>query len=278
VIEQEEKVTLPLEDICSIVIEEQAVNITAVALSKLAEHNITLFTCDQKRMPNGVLQPFQKHSRQVSVLHMQYTYSKPFKKRIWQRIVIQKLINQGKCLEYLNKEGADELYRISKTVDSGDSTNREAYGAKKYFQCLFGSEFTRRSDSVINAALNYGYAIMRGIVARSLVGYGFLPCLGIYHDNELNKFNLADDFMEILRPLVDLYVAKHVQPDDEFSPSIRADLYNLVNMDILLNGEKLTVTNAVEEMVKSFVSASRNQDPSLLKLSELLPLQLHAYE
>ena len=209
---------------------------------------------------------------------MQYAYSKPFKKRIWQRIVIQKLINQGKCLEFLNKQGADELYRISKTVDSGDSNNREAYGAKKYFQYLFGNEFTRRSDSVINAALNYGYAIMRGLVARSLVGYGFFPCLGIYHDNELNKFNLADDFMEVLRPLVDLYVAHHVQPDDEFSSSIRADLYNLVNMDILLNEEKLTVVNAVEEMAKSFVTASRSQDPSLLKLPELLPLQLHVYE
>ncbi|MED3723766.1 type II CRISPR-associated endonuclease Cas1 [Geobacillus stearothermophilus] len=278
VIEQEEKVSIPLEDICSIIIEEQAVSVTVAALSKKAEHNIALFTCDQKRLPNGVLQPFQKHSRQVGVLHMQYAYSKPFKKRIWQRVVIQKLINQGKCLEFLNKEGADELYRISKTVDSGDSNNREAYGAKKYFQYLFGSEFTRRSDSVVNASLNYGYAIMRGLVARSLVGYGFFPCLGIYHDNELNKFNLADDFMEVLRPLVDLYVAQHIQPDDEFSPSIRADLYNLANMDILVNGEKLTVVNAVEEMIKSFVTASRSQDPSLLKLPELLPLQLHVYE
>ena len=113
-IEQEEKVSIPLEDICSIVIEEQAVSVTVAALSKMAEHNIALFTCDQKRLPNGVLQPFQKHSRQVGVLHMQYAYSKPFKKRIWQRVVIQKLINQGKCLEFLNKEGADELYRISK--------------------------------------------------------------------------------------------------------------------------------------------------------------------
>ncbi|MEK4221202.1 type II CRISPR-associated endonuclease Cas1 [Bacillus sp. FSL W8-0116] len=278
VIEQEEKVAIPLEDICSIMIEEPAVTITSVALSKMAEYNIALITCDKKRLPNGVLQPFQKHSRQLSVLHMQYAYSKPFKKRIWQQIVIQKLVNQGKCLELLNKEGAEELYRISKTVDSGDMNNREAYGAKKYFHYLFGDQFTRRSDNTINTALNYGYAIMRGIVARSLVNYGFFPCLGIYHDNDLNKFNLADDFMEVLRPLVDLYVAQKINIDDEFSPEIRADLYNLANADILINNEKLTVVNAVEEMAKSFVTASKSQNPSFLKLPELLPIQLHVYE
>jgi CRISPR-associated protein Cas1 len=278
VIEQEEKISVPLEDLCSIVIEEPAVTITSVALSKMAEYNITLFTCDQKRLPNGVLNSFQKHSRQLSVLHMQYAFSKPFKKRIWQQIVVQKLINQGKCLEFLTKDGAEEIYRISKTVDSGDTNNREAYGAKKYFQYLFGSQFTRRSDNTLNIALNYGYAIMRGIVARSLVNYGFFPCLGIYHDNELNSFNLADDFMEVLRPLVDLYVAKNISHDDEFSSTIRADLYNLTNVDILINGEKLTVSNAIEEMIKSFVTASRNQNPSFLKLPELLPIKLHVYE
>ncbi|KXG09900.1 CRISPR-associated endonuclease Cas1 [Anoxybacillus sp. P3H1B] len=278
VIEQEEAVSIPLEDICSILIEEPAVTVTSVALSKMAEYNIALFTCDQKRLPNGVFNTFQKHSRQLSVLYMQYAYTKPFKKRIWQQIVIQKLINQGKCLEFLNKEGAEDLYRISKTVDSGDTNNREAYGAKKYFHYLFGSQFTRRSDNTINIALNYGYAIMRGIVARSLVNYGFFPCIGIHHDNDLNKFNLADDFMEVLRPLVDLYVAQHVNPDDEFSASIRADLYNLANVDILINDETLTVVNAVEEIAKSFVTASKTQNPSCLKLPKLLPLQLHVYE
>ncbi|MBE2908621.1 MULTISPECIES: type II CRISPR-associated endonuclease Cas1 [Anoxybacillus] len=278
VIEQEDTVSIPLEDLCSIIIEEHAVTITAATLSKMAECNIALFTCDQKRLPNGLLNTFQKHSRQLSVLQMQYTYTKPFKKRIWQQIVTQKLTNQGKCLEFLSKDGADDLYRISKTVDSGDTNNREAYGAKKYFRYLFGEGFNRRNDNTINIALNYGYAIMRGIVARSLVNYGFFPCIGIYHDNELNKFNLADDFMEVLRPLVDLHVAQHIQEDDEFSSSIRADLYNLVNADILMDKEKLTVTNAVEEMVKSFVTASRNEKPSFLKLPELLPIQIHTYE
>lgn len=278
VIEQEEKVDVPLEDICSIVIEEPAVTITSAALSRMAEYNIAVFTCDKKRLPNGVLNSFQKHSRQLSVLHMQYAFSKPFKKRIWQQIVIQKLINQGKCLEILKKDGAGELYRISKTVDSGDTNNREAFGAKKYFQYLFGNQFTRRSDNTINIALNYGYAIMRGVVARSLVNYGFFPCLGIYHDNDLNSFNLADDFMEVLRPLVDLYVAENISHDDEFSSTIRADLYNLVNVDILIKDERLTVSNAVDEMIKTFVTASRNQNPSFLKLPELLPVKLHEYE
>lgn len=278
IIDKEEKVSIPLEDICSVIIEDQQVVITTSVLSAFSEYNIVLFTCNEKRLPNGILTAFHKHSRQLGVLQMQYALSKPFKKRIWQRIIISKLQNQGKCLELLNKEGFSELYSISRSVDSGDTTNREAYGAKIYFVRLFGRNFTRRNDETINVALNYGYAILRGLIARSLVNYGFFPCLGIYHDNELNSFNLVDDFIEVFRPLVDLFVAENVTNKHDFSSELRVKLYNLLNMDILLNNEKLTITNAIEEMVKSFVGACRIQDPSLIKIPELIPINLHSYE
>lgn len=114
-------------------------------------------------------------------------------------------------------------------------------------------------------------------MARSLVNYGLNPCLGLYHDNQLNAFNLADDFMEILRPVVDCYVAAQ-EDTEQWSVEIRADLVNLANTSIMISNEKYSVTTAIDEMVKSFISCCRNQDYTLLKLPNLLPLRVHQYE
>ena len=110
----------------------------------------------------------------------------PFSKRIWQVIIKQKLYNQGKCLEILGLDGYNFLYNLSDVVESGDKGNREAIGAKHYFKCLFGEGFTRDDANGINSALNYGYTIMRGAVARTLVMYGFNATLGVKHCHELN--------------------------------------------------------------------------------------------
>lgn len=276
VVHQEDIITIPLHDIASILIEAPAVTITANVLSACAEHKISLFTCNEKKIPNGIWTGYHQHSRQLTVLQTQLALSKPFKKRIWQRIIIQKINNQAKCLDILNKDGAFELERIAKTVDSGDSSNREAYAAKVYFQMLFGSKFTRRSEDPINRLLNYGYSIMRGLVARSLVNYGFTTCLGVYHDNQMNAFNLADDFMEVLRPVVECHVA--VLDAEKWDTDVRASLVNLGNANIQITGECYAVTAAVDEMIKSLVSCCRQQDPSYLKLPELLPPRVHQYE
>ncbi|RAL26736.1 type II CRISPR-associated endonuclease Cas1 [Thermoflavimicrobium daqui] len=278
VIIQDEEVKIPLEDIATVLLEENASVITGFALSKFSEYNIALFTCNQKHLPNGVLHGFQTHSRQLSVLQRQYALSKPFKKRIWQRIIIQKLLNQAECLSILGKSGYDELIQISKKVDSGDTTNREAYGAQIYFKYLFDGKFHRRQENTVNIALNYGYSIIRGAVARALVSYGFTPCLGIMHSNDLNNFNLADDFMEVYRPMADLCVKMYVDEEMEFSKEIRAQLYNLLNYNVLFHEEKYSIYRSIEEMIKSFVTACRHDDFNQLKLPQLLPLTLHKYE
>lgn len=273
VIQQENIVTIPLQDIATILIESQSVNITTSLLSACSDYRISIIVCDGKHIPNGMLMSYHQHSRQLTVLQMQNNLSKPFKKRVWQQIVIQKIINQSKCLEFLGKENVEKLNNIVKTVESGDKTNRESYAARIYFTSLFGETFTRRSDDSINRLLNYGYSIMRGIVARSIVKYGFTPCLGIHHDSQTNAYNLADDFMEVLRPIVDLYA---VNCDPEiWNVQTRANLVNLSNMEIELNNKKYTVTTAVDEMIKSFIAACRQLDHKYLKLPELLRLKLH---
>lgn len=278
-IKQEDTFQIPLEDIVTITLEEPAISLSSALLSKCIEYQVEIIVCDKKRMPSGILQPFHQHSRQKVVFETQLGLSKPFKKRIWQQIVIRKLENQARCLELVNKaEEAGKIYAISRSVESGDRTNREGYGAKVYFNSLFGTEFQRREENVINIALNYGYSIMRSLVARSLVRYGFSPSIGIFHDSQTNAFNLADDFMEVLRPFIDVTVAINVNEESEWSTEIRKKLFEVLNLVAVWKAERLSVTNGVDQMVKSFVSACRQQDSTLLILPELTNLHNHSYE
>ncbi|GGJ91446.1 CRISPR-associated endonuclease Cas1 [Lentibacillus kapialis] len=279
VIKQEESISIPLEDICTVTLEDPAITITNSVLSKCTEYHVELIVCDKKHMPSGIVQPFHRHSRQKTVLELQMNLGKPFKKRIWQKIVIQKLENQARCLELLHKgEEAQKLYAISRSVESGDRTNREAYGAKLYFESLFGSGFHRRHDNVYNISLNYGYSIIRSLVARSIVRYGFMPSFGIFHDSQTNAFNLADDFMEVLRPFVDVTIAINVSSDSEWSSEIREKLFEVLEIEAVWNSERLNVTHGVDNMIKSFVSACRQQDANVLMLPELTNIAVHAYE
>ncbi|HDX9579619.1 TPA: type II CRISPR-associated endonuclease Cas1 [Bacillus pseudomycoides] len=278
-IQQEETARIPLEDICTITIEDPAITITTALLSKCVEYHVELIICDRKRLPAGILQPFHRHSRQKAVLDVQLGLSKPFKKRIWQQIVTRKIENQARCLDLVNKgEEAQKLYAISKSVESGDRTNREAYGAKVYFTALFGPNFYRRQDDVRNISLNYGYSLVRSLTARALVRYGFTPSIGVFHDSQTNAFNLADDFMEVLRPFVDVIVALNVSDEAEWDSKIREQLFSVLNIEAVWKEERQSITNGVEQMVKSYVSACRQNDASLLVLPELITLRPHTYE
>lgn len=279
VIKQDEQVTIPLEDICTITLEDPAITVTGSLLSKCTEYHVEVIICDRKRMPSGIIQPFHRHSRQKSVMEMQLNLAKPFKKRIWQKIIIRKIENQARCLELLHKgDEAQKLYAISRSVESGDRTNREAYSAKLYFESLFGSGFQRRVDNVYNISLNYGYSIVRSLVARSIIRYGFTPSFGVFHDSQTNAFNLADDFMEVLRPFMDVTIANNVNEDSEWSSDIRKSLFEVLDLVAMWNNERLSITHGVDNMIKSFVSACRQQDANLLSLPELTNIVTHSYE
>lgn len=279
VIHQDEKTSIPLEDICTITLEDPAITITGSLLSKCTEYHVEVIICDRKRMPSGIIQPFHRHSRQKTVMEMQLNLSKPFKKRIWQKIIVRKIENQARCLELLNKgDEAQKLYAISRSVESGDRTNREAYSAKLYFESLFGKGFQRRVDNVYNISLNYGYSIIRSLVARSIIRYGFTPSFGIFHDSQTNAFNLADDFMEVLRPFMDVTIANIVSEDSEWTSEIRKKLFQVLEVVAVWNNEQLSITHGVDNMIKSFVSACRQQDADVLLLPELINISVHRYE
>ncbi len=260
VVEQEDgTVTVPLEDMAALLIEHQQVNLTAVLLSACAEHQIAVITVDETHHPNGVLLAHLPHSRAVKVMRLQMAMSQPRRKRLWQTIVRQKISNQSAVLHYHGEErAACRLAQLSREVRSGDRENAEGVASQIYFPALLGRGFSRKQSRFHNAALNYGYAIIRAAIARSLVAYGFLTALGLHHHSEQNAFNLADDLIEPFRPLLDHYVVHQFPEKDaeHLKPPHKATLVSILHRDISLpesNGEpgRCTLLAAVEAVVIS---------------------------
>ena len=251
---------------------------TACAAAAMAAYGITVFLCDEKHLPNSQILPINQYCRQRKLLMAQYEMGKPLQKQLWQRIVVQKIWNQSECLRLAGRPGWEELRQMSGEVLSNDGDNREAVAAALYFPHLFGEGFSRGSDDPRNAALNYGYAILRGGIARNLVVHGLEPCIGIHHRSELNNFNLADDLIEPFRPIVDLYVAQNFTEDsDVLTPRQKAGLFNLTNCLVKQAGRRYRVMLAIDRTCMAMVNSIAEQC-LMIELPELIPLELHRYE
>lgn len=277
-IEQEEVWNVPLEDISAIVLESQQILITEGLLSKLCESNIIVYICNTKHIPNGYVLPYYQHSRQFKVLKDQISLSEPFKKRCWQKIIKQKVINQAYVLHCIGKFDVEEkLLKMASNIDSGDSKNIEGQAAKIYFENLLKKDFNRNQDNIYNACLDYGYTILRGAIARSISQYGYIPCLGIHHKSELNNFNLADDFIEPFRPIIDLWTIQNISWHDEFTSNIKYALVDLLNFDVIIQGKRQCVLNAINVMISSFTTSIQSKDYERLLIPILIPLERHNY-
>lgn len=278
-IEQEETARIPFEDIAVIVLNHRAITLTHPVLSACAEHGVGLYSTGKNYQPNGAFMPFLSHSRALQVMRRQLSVDKPTTKRTWQRIVKAKISNQALCLDYAHCDGVDRLRSLIPYVRSGDPANIEGQASGIYFKSLFGGQFVRSTESRTNAALNYGYAIVRGSIARLLVAHGFLPAFGLHHHSEQNAFNLADDLIEPLRPLVDLFVSERIQSDSEIlQPSDKALLVELLHYDVQIGIETTSVLSAIEKMVESLGRVLSASKPELIELPALLPLRVHSYE
>lgn len=272
----ENQVDYPLEDVNSIMIENLNTTISTYTLSKFAEFGILCFICNQNHLPSGVVLPFCEHYQTLTMFQNQIECSKPLQKQLWKSVIENKIENQNEVLNICGD--SDSLKHLQETVLSGDSTNNEAKASLIYFKELFGKDFARRDDNVsINAFLNYGYSIIRGFVARSVVVHGFQPFLGINHSNQFNQFNLADDLIEPFRPLVDLFVKIHLSEKTEIDSKTKALLFGIVNYDVLIDGQKQPLSHAIEMYVQSF-QKSLKEGKNLLKEIKIVGLEMHRYE
>lgn len=225
----------PIEDLGFVILENPQITITIKLAQELAENNVAVVFCDSTHLPASMLLNLNVHHLQNEMFSAQIKASEPLKKRLWKQTVIAKIKNQENVLKKLEKNSV-KLNVLAKNVVSGDTTNREAQAARIYWNELFDGDFTRsRFGRAPNNALNYGYAILRAAVARSIVGSGLLPTLGIHHHNKYNAFCLADDIMEPYRPYVDWHIvklndAKHFEQD--LTKQNKADILQILTIDI----------------------------------------------
>ncbi len=282
VVEQTQSARVPFEDIAVIVLNHREITLTHPVLSACGEYGIGLFSTGQNHQPNGVFMPFLSHSRATRMLRLQLEIDRPTAKRAWAEIVKVKIGNQAACLKMAGREGADRLESYARRVRSGDTGRMEAQAAAFYFPQLFGRGFDRGKASWINAALDYGYAVLRGAIARGLVAHGLLPSVGLFHASEQNAFNLADDLIEPFRPLVDLHVGRNLPAvaveAQELTPSDKVALVALLNNDMRMPRGEMTVLAAVEHATEALVRLFEGGSESVLELPRLIGLRQHYIE
>jgi CRISPR-associated protein Cas1 len=280
VVEQEQSARVPFEDIAVIVLNHREITLTHPVLSACADYGIGLYSTGDNHQPNGIFMPFLQHSRATRMQRLQLDLDKPTSKRAWARIVQTKIQNQARCMELLSVAGADRLASYARRVRSGDGGNLEAQASAYYFPQVFGRSFHRSQNNWANAALDYGYAVMRGACARALVAHGMLPSIGLFHSSEQNAFNLADDLIEPYRPVVDLHVAQNrpAIEDAELQPSEKVLLVGLLNVDVAMPRGQMSVLASVEQAAESLARLYDGSSEQVLELPGLIGLRQHVYE
>ena len=224
--ENEEKY-VHLSEIDTIIVDSISVSISAYLLKELADNKINIIFCDEKHNPFGELTCFYGKYNSSKKVYIQSKWKQKNKDIMWQYIVKNKILNQSLILKKIKSENEEKLLSYFDEVKIGDKTNREGHAAKVYFNSLFGKDFVRNENDSINAALNYGYAVLLSTVNKEIVNNGFITQLGIHHKNEFNEYNLTCDLMEIFRPIIDLFV--YFNKDKEFDSNYKMELVNLFN-------------------------------------------------
>lgn len=255
---------ISLGEIYMVIVENTAVSLTAVLLNELVKNKIKVVFCDEKRNPSSeLIQYYGSHDTSLKYKN-QLEWSKESKERIWTRIVYGKIFNQMQFLKKLNKEEYRLLEQYLSELEWNDSSNREGFAAKVYFNAIYGMDFSRNKECFINAALDYGYSIILSAFNREIVASGYFTQLGLCHRNPFNKFNLSSDFMEPFRILVDEEVYK--LEGTEFTKNHKNKLINILNKTVIIDDKNQTVANAIKIYCRSLFSALAENDLEYMKM------------
>jgi CRISPR-associated protein Cas1 len=267
---QQNIIKIPLEDIGVILLDHSQITITQPLLGALLENNCAVITCANNHMPNGLLLPLEGHNTQQERYDFQLEASQPLKKQLWQQTVQAKVMNQGLLLEKNGFE-ANNFKIWSRDIKSGDSDNLEARAAARYWTMIFSKKlenFRRgREGDPPNNLLNYGYAILRAVVARSIVAAGLIPTLGIFHRNRYNAFCLADDIMEPYRPYVDEIVLEIIGSGvncNELTKELKQKLLIIPTLDVVINGERSPLMIATQRTAYSLFTCYEGKSRKIL--------------
>lgn len=267
VVRGETTTKIHLSEISVLLIESTEVSLTAALLAELVRLKIKVIFCDKKRNPAAELIGYYGSHDTSSKVRQQLEWSDTNKKAVWTEIVRVKICNQKKVLDILGKTEGELLEKYVDELQFDDITNREGHAAKVYFNALFGMSFTRADENTINAALNYGYAIILSLCNREIVANGYITQLGLHHSNVFNMYNLGSDLMEPLRPFIDYVVYQLWDKGDleSFNKDEKMKVINALNQEVMLEGKKQVLNYGAKMYVKSIFNALNEEDIGVLR-------------
>lgn len=249
---EEKKIFIP--EISELILESTGISLTTALISELVKNNVKIVFCDQQHNPESEVLPYYGNYRTSKKLREQIAWNNEAKGKVWKEIIKNKILQQANFLQELGYVKESEmLFNYMQEIKPNDATNREGHAAKVYFNALFGMDFARREEAKVNAALNYGYAIVLSCFNREIVKSGYLTQLGIWHRNEFNDFNLASDFMEPFRILVDR-LAENLKEDVDF----RIQMLEIFNVQLKIKDKKFYFENAITAYCNSLFDCLAN--------------------
>lgn len=250
--ESEEKF-IHLSEIDTIIVDSISVSISAYLLKELSDNKINIIFCDEKHNPFGELSSYYSRHNTSKQINEQIKWKKILKDMLWVKIIENKILNQARLLKKIKSSKYKLLLSYIDEIKIGDKTNREGHAAKVYFNELFGKNFSRNDSNDINAALNYGYAVLLSTFNKEIVSNGYLTQLGIHHKNEFNEFNLTCDMMEPFRIIIDNFV--YYNKERKFDSSYKLDIVNIFNNTYKYLGKKYVLKDIIKMYVKNTLDA-----------------------
>lgn len=254
-----------LSEINIVIIDSTAVTLTSYLIAELLNRKIKVIFCDHNRNPMGEIVPYYGCYDSSKKLFKQLEWT-DYSKVVWTRIIKEKILNQADLLKRFDSDNYQKLYEYVKGLQIFDETNREGHAAKVYFNSLFGLDFSREDNNEINAALNYGYAILLSQFNKEIVSNGYNTQIGIKHHNIYNQFNLSSDLMEPFRPLVDNIVKQNY--GEVFNGTMKLKLVDVLNHKVHIKSKDQYVSNAIAIYVKSVFKAIEKQNVELIDFFE----------
>jgi len=260
--DDERRIKLSLPDTDSIIFEGDRFTLSAKVLAALSRHKVATLFCDEYYMPTAILHPYHQSSLATETLKAQLAMSDDFRDRLWAEIIRTKITLQSEVLRYFTRSYS-KVAAYTEHIRPGDPYKAEAKSARIYWKELFG-DLKREADSldIRNQGLNYAYAILRSLITRDLSAAGFLPALGLWHDNRYNAFNLSDDLMEPFRPIVDaaVYLLLSLHDDEYLTPELKRSIIGIFDSEYLIfEGGISTLRSISKRYIHGFKAAVKTQ-------------------
>jgi CRISP-associated protein Cas1 len=264
-------VKIPITDIHTVLIDNYKTTISSHLINALTKSNVSIIICGLNHMPESIILPLFGHYSASYILKEQIGWKNDEKQLAHQLIIKRKITNQLKLLEYLkcDQYAIELLKNYINDVTLGDQTNREGLASKVYFRSLYGENFKRFNDDVMNAGLNYGYSLLRSAISKSIVSKGLNSSIGIFHRGQTNAFNLSDDLIEIFRPLVDLWVYKKLKQEKIFLREHRIEILKILTISTLVDNKRHSLIQSIDLWTHSIQNYLNNSE-STIKEIELL--------